>query len=133
MDLKQRGFKDAPKLAVGDGALGFWKAVAKCCPDADQQRCWAHETGNGLEKLPKAMQSKVKKALHNIIGRQKQGKKRMQHLITVLNVSTRKIQKRWSAWKRVKISCWPFMNILQKTGNTLEQPIRSNRFLQLLG
>jgi len=66
MDLKQRGLKDAPKLAVGDGALGFWKAVAKCWPDTDQQRCWVHKTANVMEKLPKAMQPKVKEALHNI-------------------------------------------------------------------
>ena len=66
MDLKQRGLEKAPRLAVGDGALGFWKAVAKCWPDTDQQRCWVHKTANVLEKLPKAMQPKVKEALHNI-------------------------------------------------------------------
>ena len=66
MDLKQRGLKEAPKLAVGDGALGFWKAVAKCWPDTDRQRCWVHKTANVMEKLPKAMQPKVKEALHNI-------------------------------------------------------------------
>lgn len=66
MDLKQRGLKDPPKLAIGDGALGFWKAVAKCWSQTDQQRCWVHKTANVLEKLPKAMQPKVKEALHNI-------------------------------------------------------------------
>lgn len=66
MDLKQRGLKDAPRLAVGDGALGFWKAVAQCWPDTGQQRCWVHKTVNVMEKLPKAMQPKVKEALHNI-------------------------------------------------------------------
>jgi len=65
-DLKQRGLKNAPKLAVGDGALGFWKAVAKLWPETDQQRCWVHKTANVMEKLPKAMQPKVKEALHNI-------------------------------------------------------------------
>jgi len=39
MDLRQRGLKGAPKLAIGDGALGFWKAVTQCWPDTDQQRC----------------------------------------------------------------------------------------------
>lgn len=66
IDLKQRGLKNAPKLAVGDGALGFWKAVTKLWPETDQQRCWVHKTANVLEKLPKAMQPKVKKALHDI-------------------------------------------------------------------
>ena len=47
-------------------ALGFWKAVAKIWSDTDQQRCWVHKTANVLEKLPKALQPKVKEALHNI-------------------------------------------------------------------
>jgi transposase-like protein len=59
-DLIQRSLKIAPKLAIGDGALGFWKAVAKIWPDTDQQRCWVHKTANFLEKLPKALQPKVK-------------------------------------------------------------------------
>ena len=65
-DLMQRGLKIAPELAIGDGALGFWKAVAKTWPDTNQQRCWVHKTVNVLEKLPKTMQPKVKEALHNI-------------------------------------------------------------------
>ena len=65
-DLKQRGLKMAPKLAIGDGSLGFWKAVTKLWPETDQQRCWVHKTANVLEKLPKAMQPKVKEALHDI-------------------------------------------------------------------
>jgi transposase-like protein len=65
-DLQQRGLKIAPELAIGDGALGFWKAVAKRWPETDQQRCWVHKTANVLVKLPKAMQPKVKEALHNI-------------------------------------------------------------------
>ena len=65
-DLAQRGLKLPPKLAVGDGALGFWKALSKLWPDTDQQRCWVHKTANILEKLPKTVQPKVKEALHNI-------------------------------------------------------------------
>jgi putative transposase len=48
-DLRQRGLTTAPKLAVGDGALGFWKAVAKLWPQTDPQRCWVHKTANVLE------------------------------------------------------------------------------------
>ena len=65
-DLAQRGLKLPPKLAVGDGALGFWKALSKLWLDTDQQRCWVHKTANVLEKLPKTVQPKVKDALHNI-------------------------------------------------------------------
>lgn len=65
-DLKQRNLGSAPKLAVGDGALGFWKALAKTFPETRHQRCWVHKTANVLDKLPKSMQPKVKSALHDI-------------------------------------------------------------------
>jgi len=68
LDLTQRGLNSAPKLAVGDGALGFWKALGKHWPQTKQQRCWVHKTANVMEKLPKSMQPKVKEVLHNIWG-----------------------------------------------------------------
>ena len=55
-----------PKLATADGALGFWKALSKVYPQTKQQRCWVHKTANVLNKLPKAVQPKVKEALHDI-------------------------------------------------------------------
>lgn len=64
--LQQRGLSTVPKLAIGDGALGFWKALHKVFPQTRQQRCWVHKTANVLNKLPKAMQPKVKAALHQI-------------------------------------------------------------------
>jgi putative transposase len=64
--LRERGLTQGPKLAVGDGALGFWKALAKLYPDTVHQRCWVHKTANVLEKLPKSVQPKVKAALHEI-------------------------------------------------------------------
>ena len=64
--LRARGLMQGPKLAVGDGALGFWKALAKLYPDTAHQRCWVHKTANVLEKLPKSVQPKVKAALHEI-------------------------------------------------------------------
>ncbi len=66
LGLKQRGLSVEPKVAVGDGALGFWKALAKCWPTTRGQRCWVHKTANVLAKFPKAMQPKVKSALHEI-------------------------------------------------------------------
>jgi len=66
IDLKERGLEYAPKLAVGDGALGFWKALNKVFPDTRHQRCWVHKTANVLDKLPKSVQPKVKSALHEI-------------------------------------------------------------------
>ncbi len=64
--LESQGLKIPPKLATGDGALGFWKALTKKWPQTKQQRCWVHKTANVLNKLPKALQPKVKEALHDI-------------------------------------------------------------------
>ena len=65
-DLKKRGLKVPPKLAVGDGALGFWAAVEKAWPSCRQQRCWVHKTANILDKLPKRLQAEAKEHLHEI-------------------------------------------------------------------
>lgn len=65
-DLKSRGLKKGPKLAVGDGALGFWKALNKAYPSTRHQRCWVHKTSNVLTKVPKSVQTKLKKALQEI-------------------------------------------------------------------
>lgn len=65
-DLRSRGLRIGPKLAIGDGALGFWKALAKIYGNTRQQRCWMHKTGNVLNYLPKAVQPKAKKALHQV-------------------------------------------------------------------
>ncbi len=66
LDLKQRGLTSAPKLAVGDGALGFWKALPQVFGSTRAQRCWVHKTANVLNKLPKGQQAKAKAALHEI-------------------------------------------------------------------
>jgi putative transposase len=66
LDVKQRGLKKAPKLAVGDGALGFWAALDEECPATKHQRCWVHKTANILDKLPKAIQSKAKAMIQNM-------------------------------------------------------------------
>ncbi len=66
LDLKHRGLSAAPKLATGDGALGFWKALPQVFGDTREQRCWVHKTANVLNKLPKAHQPKAKSDLHQI-------------------------------------------------------------------
>jgi len=66
LDLKSRGLKNGPKLSIGDGSLGFWKAISKLYPDSRRQRCWVHKTANILNKLPKSLQSKAKQKLHDI-------------------------------------------------------------------
>lgn len=66
LDLKQRGLTKDPKVAIGDGALGFWKALPQVFGTTREQRCWVHKTANVLNKLPKAQQAKAKAALHEI-------------------------------------------------------------------
>lgn len=66
LDVKQRGLKLEPKLAVGDGALGFWAALRKVFPSTDEQRCWVHKTGNVLNYLPKKHQKQAKRMIHEI-------------------------------------------------------------------
>ena len=64
--LKERGLQTGPKLAIGDGALGFWKAISKCYPESRQQRCWVHKMANVLNVIPKSVQPKMKTALQDI-------------------------------------------------------------------
>lgn len=66
LDLRARGLAVNPQLAVGDGALGFWKALPQVFGTTRGQRCWVHKTANVLNKLPKSQQPKAKAALHEI-------------------------------------------------------------------
>lgn len=65
-DLKRRGLS-APKLAMGDGALGFWAALRTVYPETEEQRCWVHKIANVLDKLPKRIQPRAKSHLHEIM------------------------------------------------------------------
>jgi len=62
---KRRGMR-APVLAVGDGALGFWKAIREVFPATKEQRCWWHKMGNVLGALPKSAQPGARAALAEI-------------------------------------------------------------------
>ena len=64
--LSHQGLNVPPEIAVGDGALGFWKAITKHWPSTKHQRCWVHKTANVLNKLPKSLQPKVKASIHDI-------------------------------------------------------------------
>jgi len=66
LDLKKRGLQEMPKLAIGDGGLGFWAALAEIFPQTRRQRCWVHKTANILDKLPKAIQPKAKSMIHEM-------------------------------------------------------------------
>lgn len=66
LDVQARGLGIAPKLAVGDGALGFWKALRQVFPTTREQRCWVHKTPNVLDKLPKRSQPAAKQKMHDV-------------------------------------------------------------------
>ena len=66
VDLKARGLEVPPELAVGDGALGFWKALDETFPGTRHQRCWFHKTANVLNTFPKSMQPAVTADLREI-------------------------------------------------------------------
>jgi transposase-like protein len=65
-DLKARGLEVGPRLAVADGALGFWSALEEVYPETRHQRCWVHKSANVLNALPKSLHAKAKAQLHEI-------------------------------------------------------------------
>jgi putative transposase len=66
IDVKHRGLQVAPEIAVGDGALGFWKALDEVFPGTRHQRCWVHKTVNVLDKVPLSVQANMKKDLREV-------------------------------------------------------------------
>lgn len=66
VDVKRRGLSLAPQIAVGDGALGFWKALDEVFPGTRHQRCWQHKIANVLNKVPKSIQQAMKADLREI-------------------------------------------------------------------
>lgn len=66
VEIKRRGLSIPPRIAVGDGALGFWKALDELFPGTHHQRCWLHKTANVLNKVPKSVQPGMKAALREI-------------------------------------------------------------------
>jgi transposase-like protein len=65
-DLQSQGLSVGPELAIGDGSLGFWKALAELYPQTQRQRCWVHKTANVLNSLPKSLQTKAKQQVQAI-------------------------------------------------------------------
>ena len=66
VDLKARGLAAGPEIAVGDGALGFWKALEEIFPEVRHQRCWVHKVANILNKVPKSVQPNMKEDLREV-------------------------------------------------------------------
>ena len=68
VEVKRRGLTIAPEIAVGDGALGFWKALDEIYPGTRHQRCWVHKTANVLNKVPSTVQATMNVDMREIHG-----------------------------------------------------------------
>ena len=85
LSIRHRGLQEAPKLAIGDGALGFWKALDEVFPQTKRQRCWVHKTANILDKMPKSVQPKAKALIHDMYmaDTEEKAQNAYQHFISV--------------------------------------------------
>lgn len=105
LDLKNRGLEVGPNLCIGDGALGFWKALSEVYGQAAQQRCWVHKTRNVLDKLPDSVQNQAKEGLHKIwqnLIRRRKLKKLSIPLSPFMRIN---IQKQRNACQKIGMSC----------------------------
>jgi putative transposase len=132
--LKRRGMR-APVLAVGDGALGFWKALRDVWPETREQRCWVHRIANVLDKLPKRLHRKAKAALHEIMHAER--RKAAQQAIARFEVdygakypkavaSLRRDEKELLAFFDLPAEHWLHL----RTGNVIESPFATVRLRQ---
>lgn len=83
LELKDRGVSVDPKLAIADGALGFWKALPQVFATTKGQRCWVHKMANVLDKMPKSVQPRAKTLLHDIYmaETEKEAKRAFKHFV----------------------------------------------------
>ena len=127
--LRQKGLTQGPRLATGDGALGFWNALSKVYPDCRHQRCWVHKTANVLNKVSKTMQPKVKQSLYNIwmAETKKEAKKAFDNALECYGA---KYPKAMECLNKDREELLAFSIFRQNIGFILEQPIPLNQPLQ---
>ena len=124
-DLKGQGLELPPKLAVGDGAMGFWAALRKVYPATREQRCWLHKTANVLNKLPQSMQGKAKQALRDIyLAESRQTAE--DALDRFKNLYEKKFPKAVECPEKTAKCCWLSTTFRPSTGGTCGRRTRSN-------
>ena len=126
LDLKKRGLAVPPKLAVGDGALGFWSALEEVYPETRHQRCWVHKTANVLNYLPKGC-SRRRSGPCRRSGWPRAGPRHSGPSITSRGSIGPSTPRRWPAWRRTERPCWPSTTSRPSTGCTSGRRTRSNR------
>ena len=123
LDLKRRGLTIDPQLAVADGALGFWKAIDEVWPKTRAQRCWVHKTANVLNKLPKSLQAKAKRALQDIW--MAETRKAALRSIRSSKPTASSTTRPPSAWRKTARRCSPSTTSPPSTGNICARQTRS--------
>jgi putative transposase len=121
LDLKRRGLKNGPKLAIGDGGLGFWKALPQVYGQTRTQRCWVHKAGNVLNKLPKGAQNKPSNGCMKS-GWPKPKRRPGRRLITSLTPFRPNTPRRLVAWKKTVRNSWPSTTSPPNTGSISAPP-----------
>ena len=125
LSLRDRGVK-AAKLAVGDGSLGCWSALAEVYPETRAQRCWVHKTANVLDKMPKSVQGEAKSMLHEMWGAdtREHAKNTFERFCATWEA---KYPRASSAWRRTRRSCSPSTTSRRRTGGVSGRRTPSSR------
>ena len=116
----------APVLAVGDGALGFWKAVREVFPATREQRCWFHKQANVLAALPKSAHPGALAAIKEIYNAEDIDKPRSRSRPS-RSTTAPSTPRRSPRSSTTPTCCWSSTNIRPSTGSICARPIRSNR------
>jgi len=129
VDLRQRGLTIAPKLATGDGAMGFWGALRTVYPETREQRCWVHKTANVLNNMPKSVQPRAKADLHEVwmAETREQAHKAFE---TFLAKYQAKYEGACECLRKDREQLLTFYDFQRSTGSICGRPIRSNRPLR---
>ncbi len=127
-DLKARGLTESPRLAVGDGALGFWAALEEERSKTREQRCWVHKTANELDKMPRRVQPYAKKMILEMSLSPTKEKALAPTTDSWPNIRP-SILKRRTVCGRRKTCCSRFTIFRPNIGCTSGRRIRSNRLL----
>jgi transposase-like protein len=130
--FKRLDLTSAPKLAIGDGSLGFWIALQEEYGLVAQQRCWVHKTANILDKMPKSVQGKPKQLIHEmyLAPTRKTALAAYEQFISSYQA---KYPKASIAWRKTKNGCSAFYNFPAQHWPHLRTPIPSNQPLLPFG
>ena len=127
VDLKTRGLSLAPKLAIGDGALGFWAALRKVYGETREQRCWVHKTANVLNNMPKSVQPRAKADIHEIWMAETRAACHEGLRCLPGKVSRPSTRRPVNVWRRIATCCSPSTTSRPNIGCTCGRPTPSNR------